>query len=198
MYMCQSKSPNSSHPQPIPRLASIYLSTTYCHYFCFANKIIYTIFLDSTFMHQYMIFIFLLLTYLWTLSRSSHVSANDPMHVLLISYKTRLEKHKEVYTYVNVWWGTENLSGCSWCRTILRIARPLAFQQHLTIIMSTEPPPIFSDTLWGRNWSCWKLWLHCPFFHGEGASLTAVIMAQICTDHPAGNLMRLESWPPNF
>ena len=167
--MCQPKSPNSSQPHPIPCLASIHLSTTYCHYFCFADKIIYTIFLDLTFMHQYMILVFLLLTYLWTLSRSNHVSANDPTYVLLISYKTELgSKIRQTQTkrFTHMWMSggaLENLSGCSWCRTILRIARPLAFQQHLTIIKSTEPPPLSPDTLWGRNWSCWKLALLLPF-----------------------------------
>ena len=48
--MCQSQFPNSSHPlAPLwyPCTCSLHL----CLYFCFTKKIIYTIFLDFTYMH---------------------------------------------------------------------------------------------------------------------------------------------------
>ena len=46
-YICQSQSPNSSHPFPslYPYVCSLYL----CLYFCFANKFICISFLDSTY-----------------------------------------------------------------------------------------------------------------------------------------------------
>ena len=48
-YICQSQSPNSSHPS-LPHFMSIQSLYLYL-YFCFENKIIYAIFLDSTCMH---------------------------------------------------------------------------------------------------------------------------------------------------
>ena len=70
VYMCQSQSPNSSH-SPFspwcPYVCSLYL----CLYFCFADRFICTIFLDST-------FVFLSLTLLYmTISRSSHCMADS-------------------------------------------------------------------------------------------------------------------------
>ena len=56
----------SQFPSP-PHICSLHL----CLYFCFANKFIYTLFLDSTYTHQYMVFVFLfhsLLFYLYYLS----------------------------------------------------------------------------------------------------------------------------------
>ena len=50
-------------PPPLPpwnpQVCSLYL----CLYFCFANKIVFIIFLDSTYMHQHTILFFLFLTY---------------------------------------------------------------------------------------------------------------------------------------
>ena len=52
VYICQSQSPNSSHPLTptfspwCPYVCSLHL----CLYFCLANWFIYTIFLDSTYM----------------------------------------------------------------------------------------------------------------------------------------------------
>ena len=60
--MCQSQSPNSSLPTPFPlgiRTFVLHL----CLYSCFANRVICTIFLDSTYMRYYTIFAFLFLTY---------------------------------------------------------------------------------------------------------------------------------------
>ena len=48
--MCQPQSPNSSHFTPFP--LGIYTFVLYVYIsICFANKVIYTIFLDSTHMH---------------------------------------------------------------------------------------------------------------------------------------------------
>ena len=58
--MCLFQSPNSSHP--IPSLMSVYLFSM-CLYFCFANKIFYTISLDSTYMCCCAIFVLLFLTF---------------------------------------------------------------------------------------------------------------------------------------
>ena len=50
-----------------------------CAYFCFDNKIIYTVFLDSTYTSYYIIFVFLFLTSLCvTASLFIHISTNDP------------------------------------------------------------------------------------------------------------------------
>ena len=59
--MSQSQSPNSSHPRTFAPLVSNVCSLCVCLYFCFAYKIIYTIFLDPTYMHSYIIFVFLYL-----------------------------------------------------------------------------------------------------------------------------------------
>ena len=51
-------------PRPLSPLVSIHLfsmSVSLCLYFCSANAIIYTIFLDSTYMCLYMIFVFKIL-----------------------------------------------------------------------------------------------------------------------------------------
>ena len=62
MYICQSHSSNSSHHHPLPPWYPYICSLRLCLYFCFANKIIYTIFLDSTYVCYYTIFVFLFLT----------------------------------------------------------------------------------------------------------------------------------------
>ena len=49
IYICQSQSPSSSL-SPISPLVSKCLSSL-CLYFCFANKLTYSIFLDSVYMH---------------------------------------------------------------------------------------------------------------------------------------------------
>ena len=56
VYICQSQSPNSSYPplNPVPRLVSICFISVCL--FLFENKIIYIIFLDSTYMHSYTCF----------------------------------------------------------------------------------------------------------------------------------------------
>ena len=54
---------SQSIPCPLTSLVSRFCSLHLCLSFCFANKFIYTIFLDSTYMHKYMIFVFLFLTY---------------------------------------------------------------------------------------------------------------------------------------
>ena len=90
VYICQSQTPRSSHhhhPTPAfppwyPYVCSLHL----CLYFCLANRFICTIFLDSTYMRQYMIFVFLWLTSLcMTVSRSIHVSTNDPVSFLFMA-----------------------------------------------------------------------------------------------------------------
>ena len=80
MYIGQSQSPNSlpllTFPPWYPYICSLHL----CLYFCLVNWFICTIFLDSTCMCYYMIFVFLFLTSLsMTVSRSIHVSTNDPI-----------------------------------------------------------------------------------------------------------------------
>ena len=47
VYICQSQSPNSFQP-PFPPWYPYICSLYLCLYFCFANKIIFNIFLDST------------------------------------------------------------------------------------------------------------------------------------------------------
>ena len=80
MYKCQSQSPQFLPPHPFPPWYLYICSLHLCLYFCFANKIIYTIFLDSTYMRYYTIFAFLFLTSLcMTLSKAMHVSTDDPI-----------------------------------------------------------------------------------------------------------------------
>ena len=50
-------------PHPVSPWYPYICSLCLCLYFCFANKIIYTIFLDSTYLRYYTIFAFLFLTY---------------------------------------------------------------------------------------------------------------------------------------
>ena len=50
-------------PHPSPPWYPYSCSPRLCLYFCSSDKIICTIFLDSTYMHYYMIFAFLFLTY---------------------------------------------------------------------------------------------------------------------------------------
>ena len=57
VYMCQSQSPNSSHP-PSP-LGNHKFVLYICDCFCFANKLVSIIFLDSTYKRYYTIFDFL-------------------------------------------------------------------------------------------------------------------------------------------
>ena len=48
LYICKSQSPNSPSPTPIPLGHLQVCSQCLCLYFCFANDIIFTIFLDFT------------------------------------------------------------------------------------------------------------------------------------------------------
>ena len=77
----QSQSPNSSYPFLPP---SVHTSVLYV-YFCFANKTIYTIFLDSMYMliHWYLFFSFWLTSSIW-LSRGPSMSLQrTPFHAFL-------------------------------------------------------------------------------------------------------------------
>ena len=61
VYICQSQFPSSSHhPSPLGiHVCSLHLYV----YFCFTNRLICTIFLDSTFMQCYRLSVFLFMTY---------------------------------------------------------------------------------------------------------------------------------------
>ena len=53
-----------SHFLPVPSPLGVHMFVLYiCLYFCFANEIIYTIFLDFIYMCYYTIFVFLFLTH---------------------------------------------------------------------------------------------------------------------------------------
>ena len=82
--MCGSQFSDWSH-SPFPTLVSIYLSVSL---FLLFNRFICSIFLDSTCIHLYMIFVFLILTYLtllcMTATRSSHNSAIFTISFLFI------------------------------------------------------------------------------------------------------------------
>ena len=57
VYICQSQSPGSF---PLPQPRCLYVCTLHLRlYFCFANRFNCTIFLDSTYMHYYLIYFFL-------------------------------------------------------------------------------------------------------------------------------------------
>ena len=65
VYICQSHivyiSQSQIHPTSLPFLVALCLLSTSMSHFCFANKFICTIFLDSTYKHYY---VFFFLTYL--------------------------------------------------------------------------------------------------------------------------------------
>ena len=62
LYMFQCHSPKSSHPRPLPQSAKD-CSIHQC-LFCFlAYRVIVTIFLNSTYMHKYAVFVFFFLAY---------------------------------------------------------------------------------------------------------------------------------------
>ena len=83
VYICQSQSPSSSHPPnplPFPPWYPYIFSLCLCLYFCFANKIIYTIFLDPIYICALIYdicFCFWLTSFCMTVSRSIHVSTNS-------------------------------------------------------------------------------------------------------------------------
>ena len=82
VYMCQYKSPNSTH-LPFPPW-HLYICSLHLHlYIWFANKIICTIFLDSKYLCTYMCYLFfsfwLISLCIITLSRFIHVSTNNPI-----------------------------------------------------------------------------------------------------------------------
>ena len=73
-----------------------------CLYFCFANKFICIIFLDSTYKQYYMIFVFLFLTsFCMIISRSTHISANDPVPFLFFLWQVIF--HLPQLTYPFIW-----------------------------------------------------------------------------------------------
>ena len=62
LYMFQCHSPKSSHPQPLPQSpkdCSIHL----CLFLCLSYRVIVTIFLNSIYMHQYIVLVFFFLAY---------------------------------------------------------------------------------------------------------------------------------------
>ena len=71
--------PNSQCIPLYPLWNQYICSLHLCLYFCFGNKIIYTFFLNSTCISQYMIFLFFLsdLLHSMIVSRFIHISAND-------------------------------------------------------------------------------------------------------------------------
>ena len=71
LYMCPSKPPKSSPPISSPAGCLYVCSLRLCLYFCFANKIVCTVFLDSIFMLIYDIFFFWLILLCMTVSRST-------------------------------------------------------------------------------------------------------------------------------
>ena len=68
-----------------PYIYSLYL----CLYFCFANKFIWTIFLDSTYKIYYTIFVFLFLTY-FTVWQSLGSSISPSLHTIHGVLKARM------------------------------------------------------------------------------------------------------------
>ena len=62
VYICKSQSPNSSHPC-IPFGRNVFVFYV-CLYFCFSNKIICTVFLDSTYVNIWYLFFSFWLTFL--------------------------------------------------------------------------------------------------------------------------------------
>ena len=82
-------------PTSLPPWYPYICSLCLCLYFCFANKFICIIFLDSTYKGYYMIFVFLQFTSLcMTVSRPIHNSANGT-----ISFLFTLESHSIVCMY---------------------------------------------------------------------------------------------------
>ena len=80
VFICQSQSPNSTHlsfPTQCPYTCSPHL----CLHFCFANRFIYTIFLDSTYMLIYKVFLSDI-SLCMTVCRSIHVSADGTISFL--------------------------------------------------------------------------------------------------------------------
>ena len=61
VYTCQSQPLGSSYLLFSPWCPYV-CSPRVCFYFCFANKFVYIIFLDSTYIHQYIVFVFHFLT----------------------------------------------------------------------------------------------------------------------------------------
>ena len=80
----QSQSPSSSRPSPLPFGIHAFCPLYPCLYSCPTNRIIYTIFLDSTYM-KYTIFLFLTDFTLYGTVQVLQASTNDPILFLFMA-----------------------------------------------------------------------------------------------------------------
>ena len=98
VYICQSQSLNTSHPPlPFPHWYPYVGYLHLCLYFCFVNKILSTsfFFLQISHICTYMQYLFFWLTSLWmAISRSIHISANNPVSFLFMA-----EQYSIINTY---------------------------------------------------------------------------------------------------
>ena len=78
--------PPPTHPRGFPTLVSICFCSTSVSQFLLCKLVHQYHFLGSTYMRQYMIFVFLFLTsFCMTVSRCIHVSTNDPILFLFMA-----------------------------------------------------------------------------------------------------------------
>ena len=101
---------------PLPSWYPYTCSLCLCLYLCFVSRFIYTILLDFTYMHWYMIFVFLFLIYFTlTVSRSIYISANG---TILFRFMAEIIFHC-IYVphllYAFLCWWTFRLLPCPGC-----------------------------------------------------------------------------------
>ena len=94
-YICQSQSPNLSHPSS-PTWYPYICREHLCLYSCFADRFICIIFLDSTYTLYYMILVFLFLTYIILYD---NLWVHPHLCKCTVLFLFRTEKYSIVYMY---------------------------------------------------------------------------------------------------
>ena len=97
MYVFQCYSLKSSHPRLLPQRPKV-CSWHLCLFCSLTYKIVITVFLNSIYMHKYIVFVFHFLTYfnLYNRSRFIHLIRTDSIVLIFIA-----EKYSIAYMYHN-------------------------------------------------------------------------------------------------
>ena len=154
-YPSPSHLPSPTHLPQYPYILSLCL----CLYFCFANKFICIIFLDSTYKWYYTIFIFFfwLTSLCMTASRSIHVSANCTLSFLFNDWV--------IFHCVHVWCGSFCYCFLKWPWNLI-LMFSIILKQLLEVFLGTRNVGVLN-----RNYICNRtkqknsntyLCKHCP------------------------------------
>ena len=155
VYICQCLSPNSSHSSLPFFVHSLHLHLCTCP----ANRFICTIFLDSTYMREYTIFVSL---YNWTFVPFDHPHSFSPLHHFFVKC-SRLEI--SLFQNCILLWEVPDGDFCLWwamCVLTGLLCGPGAGSAFLWLQPAARVPlivaPQIVTAVWWRSWTTWPPW----------------------------------------